>query len=79
MTTSGNASERRVDAGSGIDWLKVYEDALVIHSEAPDTVCVNAAHYMRDHRHTEPYRMGYHHGNPDHWHAAYDEYTGCRS
>jgi len=73
-----NGLVRAVAHGRGTDGQKVYADALVIHSEAPGTVCTTEAHYVRDYRHTEPYRMGYHHGSPDHWHSDENDYQKCK-
>jgi hypothetical protein len=70
-----NATERAVDAYPATEWQKVYAEALSISDGLVGTVCVDRQHYESG-RHLEPYRMGYHH--KDHWHAAYDEYTGCR-
>jgi len=60
-----------------------YEEALALSVTALGTVCVVVTHYLRQGRstprHIEPYRMGYHHGNPDHWHASERDYLQCGS
>lgn len=66
--------------GRAVDWGQVYLDALAIEKEAPGTVCLTQVHYVRDHRHPIPYRMGFshHYGMPNHhWHRNELEYEGC--
>lgn len=68
------------DDGSGVNHEQAYMDAIRIESEAPGTVCVNKAHYVRDHRHEVPYRMGYthHYRQPnEHYHSSVSELEGC--
>jgi hypothetical protein len=72
-----NGPVRAVNGPKGPQWLKVYEDALAIGSEAPGTVCVNRAHYEHG-RHEEPYRMGFCHGTPLHWHSDENYYLKCK-
>jgi hypothetical protein len=68
------------DVGRGFDYRQVYLDALAIDSEAPGTVCTAEVHYVRDHRHTMPYRVGYCHNMQqpnEHWHANEDQAHAC--
>lgn len=64
-----------------VTWQQIFTEAVSIHSEAPGTVCVSKAHYENG-RHPQPYRMGYHHGDPDrvpdHWHVNENEYLRCK-
>ena len=76
-----SASVTRPQRGEATEGHKVYLDALELSKAAGRTVCVVREHYIRrgrEPRHPEPYRMGYHHGNPAHWHAGYDEYWKCK-
>lgn len=62
------------------DWRQVYLDALAIDKEAPGTVCTTQVHYLKDHRHPIPYRIGYCHNMQqpnEHWHANTAEAYAC--
>lgn len=76
-------SERRREAPGGIpDWGQVFAEAEAIEKEAPGTVCLSEIHYLRDHRHPIPYRMGYchYHRQPnEHYHRTLAELERCEA
>jgi hypothetical protein len=73
-------AETAQQAGRAVNWVQVYLDALRINAWAPGTVCVTEVHYVRDHRHPVPYRVGIVHNyrmENEHWHANEKVAYGC--
>ena len=58
-----------------------YEEALSLAIGTPGTVCTTRKHYIpkgtQTPQHTEPYRLGYGHADPVHWHSVYEDYIRC--